>query len=521
MKEEAHHHGLGKVAHTSQCLTKGVAFASCAAAVEIFRTRQKSFRCLQPTAFIPSPTVPRRFVPHARAWHALAAEGVHVAPSRPFHSTGGPHGLLATFATAFVSLRSWQQQQRRMRAGLRGKKRRKGPKKLKSGYWQEGDDEDDIDIYEWIAAEDLEDDPPVQVTNLHRIGGFSAYDDFEPMVYNPPEYRAPDRVGLPTLKKGIKRLPPIDQTGDRSFIADMRKALNWCSDGNYEFKHLDVVTSFSALRLLMAFVDGTLSEDIRAKGKHTRRRGEAELIDMIRIIRLPDAPGTLGLATLWNWVPEAMSVKNPSLNRNSFDLSLRRLATGKPLLDGPPSIREDLDPNHFQLLEYDCGDLRMLVRAPVMAVMPSVDSDDAEGLAVNVQSANKKRAGQFWNSELSSRYAEMQLGDVGMVVRGIMDKGASLVELQELTREDLRLDRPGVDQDGDCLLGRLVGLIHRIREVTEYPGCAGRPLYLQYADAELRVVAPVLDSDFDGDPWEETGLATVPSVAEATPVDVA
>lgn len=262
----------------------------------------------------------------------------------------------------------------------------------------------------------------------------------------------------------------------------------------------------------MAFVDGSLNEDIRAKGLNTRRRNEAELIDLIRIVRLPDAPRAIGLATVWNWVPEAMSSKNPSLNRNSYDLAMKRLATGKPLLDGPASIREDLDPSHWQLLEYDCGGLRMLVRAPVEAVMPGVDSDDAEGLAVNVHSVNRRRAGDLWSSALPRRYAEMQLGDVGMVVRGVIDK-ASLVDIQEVTQEDLRLDRPYVAKDGDLLLGRLAGLIRRVREVAQSRGCADRPLYLQYADGELRVVAPVLD-DFDGDPWEQAGLATALSVPQ-------
>lgn len=521
MNEQAHHPGLSRVAQASQGLAKGVVFASCAVAMEILRTRLKSCGCMKPTAFISSPVVAK---PHERAsWPLLATECAHVASPRLLHSSGGPPGLLATCAAGFMSLGFWHQQ-RQMRARLRVMKRRKGEgprknkrrtskgtKKLKSGYWQEGEDEDDNDIFEWIAAEDLEDDPPAQLTNMHRVGGFSAYDGFEPMLYNPPEYRTPER--MLTLKKGIKTLPPIDQNGDRSFISDMLKALDWCSDGRYEFEHLDVVASHSALRVLMAFVDGSLNEDIRAKGLNTRRHHEAEQIDLIRIVRLPNAPRAIGLATVWNWVPEAMSSKNPALNRNSYDLSMQRLATGKPLLDGPASIREDLDPSHWQLLEYDCGGLRMLVRAPVMAEMPSVDSDDAEGLAVNVHSVNRRRAGDFWSSALPSRYAEMQLGDVGMIVRGVVDK-ASLVDIQELTREDLRLDRPNVAKEGDFLLGRLVGLIRRVREVAQFPGCVGRPLYLQYADAELRVVAPVFDDDFDGDPWEQAGLANVLSVAE-------
>jgi len=516
MREQAQHHGLGKVTNASQCFAKGVVFAGCVAAVEMLRAHQKSCHSPQPTAFVASPTIPRRqhLIPHAKAWSLLAAEGVHTDSSHRLHSSGGARGFLATFATAFVSLRCWQRRTRtRLRARRTGrfvprpkKKRSFGPKKLKSGYWQEGDAEDDVDIFEWIAAEDLEEDPPAQVTNVHRVGEFTAYDDFEPMVYNPPEYRTPEMKQ--TLKKGTKRLPLVDQDGERSFMWDMRNALNWCSDGKYNYEHLDVICSYEVLRTLMAFVDGSLTEDIRAKGKNTRRGVEAEMVDLIRIIRLPDAPQALGLATVWNWVPEAQTHKNPRLNRTTYDLSMQRLATGKPLLAGPRSIREDDGPEHWQLLEYDCGGLRLLVRAPVMSAMPSVDVDDVEGHAVNVHTVNIKKAGNFWGSSLVSRYAEMQLGDVGMVVRGVLDRG-TLVDIQELTREDLRLDRPLVASEADRLLGRLAGLIHRIREVASCAGAVGRPMYIQYGDAELQVVAPILDDDFEGDPWEEdVGQAT-------------
>ncbi|CAE8712206.1 unnamed protein product, partial [Polarella glacialis] len=70
------------------------------------------------------------------------------------------------------------------------------------------------------------------------------------------------------------------------------------------------------------------------------------------------------------------------------------------------------------------------------------------------------------------------MGDVGMLVRGIVDKGF-IVDVQEVTRDDLRLDRPDLDAEAKVLLGRLAGLLRRVKEVSDCPGCDGRPLYLQ------------------------------------------
>ena len=44
-----------------------------------------------------------------------------------------------------------------------------GPKKLRSGYWQEDTEiDDDIDIFDWFNAEDLLDDPPASVSAVQE-----------------------------------------------------------------------------------------------------------------------------------------------------------------------------------------------------------------------------------------------------------------------------------------------------------------------------------------------------------------
>eukprot|EP00418_Pyrodinium_bahamense_P075555 CAMPEP_0179051126 /NCGR_PEP_ID=MMETSP0796-20121207/21086_1 /TAXON_ID=73915 /ORGANISM="Pyrodinium bahamense, Strain pbaha01" /LENGTH=555 /DNA_ID=CAMNT_0020747661 /DNA_START=39 /DNA_END=1706 /DNA_ORIENTATION=- len=400
----------------------------------------------------------------------------------------------------------WLRQRPTGQTSLRAKKRKtsKGPRKLKSGYWQEGDDEDDIDIFEWISSDDLEDEPPVSLSGLQEVAAYSLQDGLAPERYHAPEYRSPQ---MPLqLQKGIKRPPPLDQAKDRFFVRDVIEAISSSRREPYLFEPLDVIASLASIKTLLAFVDGSLTEDMRAKGLNTRRRNEPELVDLIRIARMPEAPRAICLATVWNWVPANTTPGVGALNRMSYDTSFERVATGKGQLSGPPSTRTSNDPLHYRMLEYNCGDLRMLIKVPVVATVPAVDLGFVEGQTVEMHSVNRRDAGDLWGSSLSSRYAEMQLGDVAMVSRGIVDKG-SLIDLQELTREDLRLDRPGVALEADRLLGKLTGLLRRVRAVAECPGCKDRPLYLQYSDAELRVISPIFEdaseSAVDDDEVEE------------------
>ena len=96
-----------------------------------------------------------------------------------------------------------------------------GPKKLKSGYWQEDlEIDDDIDVFEWFNAEELLDDPPVAVTDMKEVAKFTIYPDSEPQTYDAPEYRPPP----PKLQlaKGLKMPPLLDQCPGRSFTADLQ-----------------------------------------------------------------------------------------------------------------------------------------------------------------------------------------------------------------------------------------------------------------------------------------------------------
>lgn len=393
---------------------------------------------------------------------------------------------------------------------LMAKKRKtsKGPRKLKSGYWQEADDEDDIDIFEWIAGEELEDEPPASLSGPREVAAFATEEGVpKPFRYMAPEYRTPER--RLQLQKAIKRPPPLDQDWERRFAADVAEAVSLYGREGASLAEADVVTSLSALRMLIGFVDGTMVEDFRAKGLNTRRRNEPELVDLMRIGRMAEAPKAIVLATVWNWVPSNATAGTGALNRMSYDVTYERAATGLPMLGGPPSTRDYDVPMNYRILEYDIGGLRMAVKVPVAARVPSVDRDDVEGYGVQMHSVNRRDVGDLWGRNLATRYADMLLGDVGMVSRGVVDKG-TLVDFQEVTRDDLRLDRPSVVAEAERLLGRLVGLINRVREVADCPGCQGRRLYLQYSDEELRVISPIPDGealgDLDDDGGDDKGL---------------
>jgi len=384
---------------------------------------------------------------------------------------------------------------------LRAKRKRRtsiGPKKLKSGYWQETDEDDDIDIFEWISAEDLVDEPPAALSGVREVAAYSQLEGLPMERFDAPEYRPPERPLQ--LQKGIKRPPPLDQDRDRSFVHDVAESISSRGPGPYKFDGLDVFASLQSLKVLVAYIDGSLTRDMRAKGLNTRIKSEPVPVDLMRIVRMPEAPNAIGLATVWNWVPANATANTGALNRMSYDVSFERAATGRPLLTGPPSTRGPAAPLHYRVLESSCGGLRMLVRAPTVAMAPSVDLGALEGKGVELASVNRRDVGDLWSSSLSSRYAEMQLADTGMIVRGVVDKG-SLTSLQEVTREDLRLDRPAVADDADRIFGKLTGLLRRVRAVADCPGCKDRPLYLQYHDADLRIIAPILDDldDLDVD----------------------
>ena len=103
----------------------------------------------------------------------------------------------------------------------------------------------------------------------------------------------------------------------------------------------DVVISYQALCTMLAFADGTLSEDMRAKGLHTRRGSEPERVDLFRVGRLPDAPNAI---IHWHRL-ELGSLRTPPLaaptsTSVSYDVNFQYVVTGEETVDGPPSIRE-------------------------------------------------------------------------------------------------------------------------------------------------------------------------------------
>ena len=372
-----------------------------------------------------------------------------------------------------------------------------GPKKLKSGYWQEDVDiDDDIDVFEWFNAEELLGDPPVQITNLREVAKYTIYPDGPPEDFDGPDYRPPPPKIQ--LAKGLKDPPMVDQGLERSFTADMRDEIAKFGDDGFSLQDADVVISFPALRTLLAFVDGTLTEDMRAKGLNNRRGSQAERIDLCRVGRLPDAPGSVFIGTVWNWVPENATAGTANFNKRSYDVNFEQVVSGRETVTGPYSVRELDDPVHYRVLHYEAGALKLAVRVPMACTVPRIDSEAMPnpGMSVECSTANERDSGELWGHTLSSKLAEMQFGNIGMLARAVVDKG-SIVDLQELTQDDLKLDRPGIAQETEALMGRLIGLLKRVKQVADYPGCCDRVLYLQYCDAELRLIAPWSDEDLE------------------------
>mmetsp|Transcript_58149 Transcript_58149/g.71082 ORF Transcript_58149/g.71082 Transcript_58149/m.71082 type:complete len:417 (+) Transcript_58149:1-1251(+) len=391
------------------------------------------------------------------------------------------------------------------------KKPHYGPTKLKSGYWQQDVDiDDDIDIFEWINPEDLLDDPPASVRGMKDVARFTIYPDSETQPFDAPEYRQPP----PKLQlaKGLKDPPLVDQCLGRSFTADLQSQMSDFGNG-FSMENVDVLISLQALSTMLAFVDGTLTEDMRAKGLNTRKGNEPERIDLFRVGRLPDAPNAVSIGTVWNWVPENARGR-ANFNKRSYDVNFEHIVTGRETIGGPPSIREVEDPGHYRILSYSLGDLNILVRAELVCTMPAVDDSTMPnpGMTVECSTANYRDAGDLWGQNLASKFAEMQLGNIGMLVRGIVDKGF-LVDVQELTQEDLKLDRfdkEPLEKEAEALLGRVAGLLKRIKDVAECPGCVDRVLYLQYCDGELRIISP----------WSDEELAELENFRDVTNEEV-
>lgn len=392
------------------------------------------------------------------------------------------------------------------------KKRRTGPRTLEKGSWSWDDEEDaDLYVFDVVEQEDLPPEDPVAIKNIREIAHYTSVDgrfsDFS--FYTVPEYRPPQKPLQ--LEKGKIVPQPVDQGPEIEvpFTDTILKALSKCAcveDATADLENADIVIGLDGLRLLLSWLDGDFSRDIIAKGMHTARKKDGVQIDMFRLVTMPEAPNALVFARVWDWVRRNMTPRSGSLGTRSYDVSMVENSIGRVGVGGPPSVRYGSGDLHYRILSYDCGGLKMVVRVPITACVPAADADAFErpGMGVDISSANRRDEGELWNSSLPTRYTGMKLGDVGMIARGIVDKG-SLISLQELTQEDLALDRPSLEEDAGVMLGRLVRLLRRVKHVAASPGCQDQPLYLQYVDYDLRVIAPRFeDEDPVGWSWDDS-----------------
>jgi len=377
-----------------------------------------------------------------------------------------------------------------------------GPRDLKSGYWQAVDEDDSFDIFEFFGNEDLVDEPPVELTGTREVASFTiSWDGSSGMTdYDVPVYRCPD---FPMKMPGqtIDHREPLDQDWEleREFNVDIVETLKQCGKEDYDLSNIDIVTSLPMLRILVGFIDESLVDDMARKGYHTRKGHDADLIDMARITRLPEAPNTIFLGTVWNW-----EKTNLRKERTTFEATYQRMCAG--LSDSnttaAPSNRVNDAPLHYRLIEYNMGDLRCLVRVPVLARISDGDAEDIEGHGVELMTLNRRKAPNLWDRLLTSRYALMELGDIGLISCGVLEN-CNVINVNQLTRADIELDRPDVPESASYCLGRLSGLLRRVHEVCNLPGARDRFLYLQYSDAEFRVISPRMDYDYTEDEFQE------------------
>mmetsp|Transcript_13817 Transcript_13817/g.48799 ORF Transcript_13817/g.48799 Transcript_13817/m.48799 type:complete len:501 (+) Transcript_13817:67-1569(+) len=359
-------------------------------------------------------------------------------------------------------------------------------------------DEKELDIYEWINKEDVLDEPRTAIEDFKEIAAYTVAPGIGAYRYDAPEYRPPPPK---TVLAKAPKLPPsldeyigIDDEDDVVFSDTVLKAVEEFGDGASVLEDADFVLSWSTLRTLLAYADGSLIEDFIAKGWHTKRGTLAEMIDLFRISRMSkEAPNAVLLGSVATWDPaHSGPIYNPRKYR-SYDVSLQNICTGQADVSAPVQVKQtNADgPQHVRLLKYRLGDLKVVLEVPVKATLPTQDLEDMKGVghSVDIRSANIRDASEIWGWTLSSHMAMMKLTDTAMTVRAIVDSGF-ITEVQELTLEDLRLDRPEAFKEADQLVGRIAGLLVRIRDVADCPGCIDKPLWVQYYDGYLRVVSP-------------------------------
>jgi len=378
----------------------------------------------------------------------------------------------------------------------KSRKRSELPNLFKSGYWQETIEAiADYDVYEWINQEMLWTAPPAELKLKGKVAEFSRSSQDRHAEYDPPAYRS---VPLKTaLRKGLVPPYPLDEDDSHSLPDAITDVLASHGHGVEALKDIDIVTSLEALELLLLFVDRRLPENMEARGQHTRRGREAELLELLRVGRLADPAGaeSISLGASFSWTPSADSHHLATANRRTYDYAFQQIATGSALSNLTPTQRQvDRSRIDHQVLIFDLGSLRIMVQVPVPATVPAEDASDLEGEVVQMMTANSTNASAFWGRHLPSRYVMMLLGNVGFVARGVHNKGVVSV-LQELTPDDLRLDRPELEEQASELLGQLEMLLQQIKEVANCPGAQARNVSVYYCDAEIVIATPRQEED--------------------------
>jgi len=311
------------------------------------------------------------------------------------------------------------------------------------------------------------------------------------------------------LSKGLRRAEEIDQSPDRSFKDEIEEQVAEYGTNPELLEDVDFVTTMPALKLLLAFVEGRLQEDLRAKGHHAKGGAEAHRLDMFRVGRLPSAPNAMTLSTTFSWSMHNFRSSGPTTaNDMSYDVALQGVISGQDVpAPGTKRVREMFNPAHYRIVKYEVGGFKIAVRTKSYLIMSSIDSTavDRPGMGVAAMICNIRDAGMLWDAKLKTRYAEMLFGEVGMLCRGVLSREI-VADVQEVTRKDLELDRPSLREEAEGLVGKVIGLLARVKELVSCEGCKGRPLWLQYADAEFRLISPKFPDDIEmlyANPTEE------------------
>jgi len=292
-----------------------------------------------------------------------------------------------------------------------------------------------------------------------------------------PTYAKPT-VGVRLEKeKGTKRTPLENDAYKQyaenrcSLVAGAQKA--GCSMSK------DFVADRSALTVLLSYLNETLSGELMRQGQ------EQNPLDFVKITK---SGGAIVLERLFEkknmWAefrPYRGGWKRSEVsNHGDFMPAWIRVATGDTkhktmMVTGINQIAGSsaggMDQS-FRFVEYELGGMTFLTRVPTHAT--------AEGK--NVELAHKN---WYYRDKVTcmDTYMKLVLGGVDMMSMALQRSG-KLVHAVEMSADSLTAQQPGCVEAAERRMGRLAGLLGKVKEAVNSAGGEG-PWVLQWQRGEL------------------------------------